>query len=1487
MIFPSRAIDIWGDPANPASQPSPSPTDNAHGHDGSMSAPEPSERASQEGAQARSPASRAQADGRRRSNMDARHTGRPLTGAARRIPDSTGTETTGVEVKHRELPFAHMRVHFEDFASQLRLHRHHEHRRRMLTHRRHRLQNALALSARLKRVSSWVHDGLVEISQQADAIGFTRLHQHTHDLMDICLSQWTHEVHALDTTYNQKAPVKQSFLTQLPPSSQQDCLEFIQTLRNNPRFLVERLKALSPAQISSLSSSPKFQELSESVLTSLSQNRGRASVKKRVKAYSRDLEEYASSFERSNPLSFLLHNIYGPFQDVQSPESDLRFATWSTICSTLMLESEQAFEAILGQVLNAFAGMYQWQIKERLELFLMGVLQRGAFLIDMLENSLSSPRPSLGFLDTFNTPQAKEFFNSAVRELFEILACDGGIPTGALQLGRAIIGKLPTVEVQSQFRGHLLFQWFLQRYLRTTIVYPEDEKMLLQFHINEKARSHLLYKLWDCAFSQANDVFNPVPVQPVDPVVQKCVHAIIYTLEADEHCFDPYQRPQARNAHPTPGCRPSLSLCAADIAHVLEALSPQYIHTSSPWDSFLSSSHSTFRMQYSYASSKFNDLRRRILEVMEPGHSSKNSHPCQETWAQISISPAGLLTMAGPNWSLEVKPSMSDLGDLHLAEKAAVRLVEGRTHAEDRLSLGLVPVPSSKEPTLAEMFAAEARQAHTKTDRVAALYWHDALAFLYQHFPLTVLTGDDTKVLGPMTERLKACRLQLEHDSRQIEQEVAELEALYDYAKMKISDLSAWLDKLRVKLWYKMDVVSSSAYEDAKNISTALNNMALSTLRGYIPSQRGPMSPGSSRPATSDTSASSLFDQPRVDTLDILKAPAEHGGPRKLSDPQIDLIKKWLERNHIDNFCKGEERIHRFCMEVKIATKKLVGESLSDSPVLWSSELFSREGNLYDIHAGTTFSVQPSTRAPSVWSEPLSSSSYPSRTGFVGSRASFFSQSSSRVGRDLFGSDLSSLISSPGRAATVTTLESSSSFWSPPQSIPRSVTSASSQSRPASMFEDQGMNRLADFNVEKANFLDRVQQDLTCLLLSDLGCPVWSCGSETDAWMETMRHTPIIVERLEQRAVMARLHLNMDTRCSPPAGSREAKCKPRRRSQSAAPNPRQAASHAAGDAEPSTASPLPEDPQDGGVSYPYHSAFLDILSRMQEHVDPNLKLKAIRDFEILAQAFLKSRQESLQERDLCGKEQSPGSEDHRRRRSLNPSLLSANLGRRKEKQILEARSPPSSESTVDGNDENSLLALLKKLLFALQPKTIFRDLQYIAAFASSQTLADSDTGRAFLHVGLAALAWKDEVCRCMVDVADRIVVKDSIKREEARRKVNEPSILKAMEYWVIAAREGNAIAQRELASLYLTHPDILPIVSLPLAFSSEIFKAEMMWEEEQEQPGLASGSASSGQSSQSLCLALHWMQQAASNGDTVAQSKLKERQAIRSMHSNG
>lgn len=457
-----------------SSLPAPYPTGDAQDHAESMSGPEPPERTSRGSPGAAHTPSRASAqDVPSKNGIEEVHMDRHLARAARRLSSNSARAMPPLDTVTREIPFAHMRIHFADFALQLRLRRHHEHRQRMLSHRRNRLQNAVALSARLHRVSSWVHDGLVEITQQVDASGFTRLHQHTHDLVDLCFSQWNHEIQQQDQSYIEKVSVKESFFSQLPQPSQQDCLDFIHTLRSNPRFLVERLKAMSAAQILSLSTSPKFQELSESVLTSLSQNRGRSSMKKRVKAYSKDLEDYASSFERSNPLSFLLHNIYGSFQGVQSSESKLRFATWSTICSSLMIESGQAFDAIVGPVLSIFAGLYEWQIKDRLELFLMSVLQRGAFLTDMLENSGASLQSPLAVSDTFNTPQAQEFFDGAVRELFEILSCDGGLPIGALNLGRAIIGKLPTLEVQSQFRGHLFFQWFLKHFLRITIAYPE------------------------------------------------------------------------------------------------------------------------------------------------------------------------------------------------------------------------------------------------------------------------------------------------------------------------------------------------------------------------------------------------------------------------------------------------------------------------------------------------------------------------------------------------------------------------------------------------------------------------------------------------------------------------------------------------------------------------------------------------------------------------------------------------------------------------------------------------------------------------------------------------------------------------------------------------------------------------------------------------------------------------------------------------------
>ncbi|KAK5058817.1 hypothetical protein LTR84_011081 [Exophiala bonariae] len=1353
----------------------------------------------------------------------------------------------------RELPFAHMRLHFEEFAAQLRLRRHHEHRKRILSSRRTHLRNAVALSARLHHVGSWTHVGLVQISTLGDTSGFSRVHQHMQDLVDLCLSQWTHESQALNLPSSRGLGEQGSFLSRLQQANRVDCLELISTLRANPRFLVEKFKAMSPAQISALSTFPRFSKLPESVLSSLSQNRGRHSQRMRVQAYSKELEEYASSFERSNPLSFLLHNIYGTNDDVGSNESQLRISTWSSICASLIMEAEPAYHAIISHVLFAFASLYQWQIKDRLELFLMKILQEGTFLLDRPESSASTSHFGfVGNFDTFGTPQAQEFFDNAVKDLLLLLTRDDGIPPGALHLGRAIMSKLPTEELQLRFRGDFIFKWFMRDFLRIAIEFPEDERMLLQFHISDKKRESLLHRLYDRTSSQAGEVYAPVQSQPVDPAVHYYMDLLIDQIHANDQYPNPYDIVGSSKSGNSSYSASYLSICAADITHVLDGLSPQYIHTSSTWDSFLSSSHSAFSMQYttSRTSGRFDQLRQVLLANMEPGQSSKNLHPCEENWVTLTVSATGHLQELEDSCDTPYK-ALDLLKDLDTAQEAAVSLVEGLTIA-DQCTMTHI---TNLEYSLSQKFAKEQNIAQVKADSVRAMYWYTAQEFLQSRYPITCLTGDDTKVLAPMVSTLKDSDTRISKDIIQLEEEVAILESSFATARARLTALMEGVDNLRVKTWYAVDVVLSKEYAAAKLVSTALSNMESSNLWTSIFQGEGREPTGLSRPSTSGTSTSSFLDKPLEDTMSILKARKKYGGPRKLSDDQIKLTKQWLEQARVDNFCKGEERIHRFCMMIITATDELVGETISlrKTPVLSVSKLFARETALYDEQTSVFYSAQPSTRAPSVMSEPLSSSNpFSTQLGLLNHRSSLYSQSSSRA-----QSDFSSMISSPGRAPTVTSFDTGNTIFSPPQSNTRSVTSISSRSRPASAFEGVSLGRSIDHGVGKSQFLESLKEKLTCLLLSDLGCLVWSLGSETDAWLSTVRARQCVRDRLRQRAVMATLMAEPEPLSNAKRTKGRTTGQTRKRSQSTAPATK--AAHASF-SDPIEAILNDENEPADPTKFTYRQAFEDILARIRQQVDPNLKLKAVWDFRQLALTF---------QRSLAVKPEFDGEwGEVPRRRSLNPSVLSTNLERSFKKATARI-----GDANTQSTEELETAKFLKRLLHVLGPRTIFRDLQYISAFVSSQTIGNTETGRAFYHVGVAALAWKDEICCGMVDVADSIVVKNSSKNPMVGEGEKETAIIKAAEYWMIAAREENAIAQRELASLYLTSPESTPIVTMPLAREKDVFKGGMMSTEQSD--------GAAGHSSQALDLALYWMQLAANNGDTVAKMKLNEWQAGR------
>jgi hypothetical protein len=646
--------------------------------------------------------------------------------------------------------------------------------------------------------------------------------------------------------------------------------------------------------------------------------------------------------------------------------------------------------------------------------------------------------------------------------------------------------------------------------------------------------------------------------------------------------------------------------------------------------------------------------------------------------------------------------------------------------------------------------------------------------------------------------------------------------------------------------------VPSSVYDTARHITSALNNMTLRNPMSLENTDEQPSAADVSRPSTSTASVSSIFDQPREETLTLLRAPKDRGGPSKLADSQIEITKAWLKQAHIENFCPGEERIHRFCMEVKLVSQQLVGETISNSPVLWSSELFTREKHRYEIHAEPFFGVSASSRAPSVMSEP--SVSYPLRSTFAGTRGSVYS-GSSRIGRGHIGSDIASYISSHGRSTTATTTESSS-MWSPSLAGTNrtATTSYSAPSRTTSIHESTSLLRRDDHSEERSAFLEKLRQDLIALLLSDLGCPVWSCGSESDAWIDTILGNSEICNRMKQRLVVAQMLTKRlrPTTTPPPTKSSKSR-KPR--SQSADPVQ---ISNAQQKRESSSMEALlfgSPSPQTGG--FDYLAAFNDVLSCIRDHTDPLSKLQAIRDFNKLALDFQHLLHGYSDESNEALLTETLSHDEAWRRRSLDLRKLSINAGReQKQSRVMRVDVDPTSKETP-------FVRYLKHLLSLLRPKTIFRDLQYIAAFVTSNTM-----DAAFVDVGMAALSWKDEVCKAMVDVADSIVARDSIKRNVSRSGGKEVSVLKAMEYWIFGAREGNAIAQRELASLYLTHPDVPPVASLPLALSSEIFLNEMMW----------TGGKEVKRCDPALCLALHWMQQAAKNGDAVAQRKLKERE---------
>lgn len=371
-------------------------------------------------------------------------------------------------------------INFDTFAAELRLHRLQESRIHILKQQERTLQRALALSARLSRTLSQVQAGLVETLKIGDKPGFANAYHTTLDLRDACGSLWNRSIKPMDpvnedrTNLSNREPDSLTFMENLPTGSQADVLDFVHLLRTNSSFMVDRIKRLNPSQVSALASSPRMHIPKDSIFSPMARGTSQASQQKRNAAYANSLRDSAWSLERTTPVSALLFNVYSAIPSPDSGDYLIRLDTWSSTCAGLYSHSDQAYHYLLNEILNAFATLHEWRAKPRIELFLMNLLQTGAFLLEPVEDNLASDDFRFPVSDPLRTQEAEDFFDNAVLELFAILNDnDGGLPFGALHFGSAILGKLSEAEKQSSFRGFLFYSWYFCEYLFSALTMPE------------------------------------------------------------------------------------------------------------------------------------------------------------------------------------------------------------------------------------------------------------------------------------------------------------------------------------------------------------------------------------------------------------------------------------------------------------------------------------------------------------------------------------------------------------------------------------------------------------------------------------------------------------------------------------------------------------------------------------------------------------------------------------------------------------------------------------------------------------------------------------------------------------------------------------------------------------------------------------------------------------------------------------------------------
>ena len=733
-------------------------------------------------------------------------------------------------------------------------------------------------------------------------------------------------------------------------------------------------------------------------------------------------------------------------------------------------------------------------------------------------------------------------------------------------------------------------------------------------------------------------------------------------------------------------------------------------------------------------------------------------------------------------------------------------------------------------------------------------------------------------VLQDVSQDLKIGIAAAAEDAEAYEVQCRSLDRMHQYNQRLLAGINQQRNALRVKMWYTSDVRHSGTYEEALHVTRALRSMASSKRSKH---------PGSlTNWARQRLRGSAFHDRAEAQTLEAITAPKDYGGLSKLADEQVEITSRWMTRESIENFCRGEERIHRFCHEIQRSVGKIAGASLLDNPVLWSSNLFKRERFSFDTQRLSSSAIGPPYGTPITSSSPFgfvpsyspilpSQGAPPKGLGFSSSKGRFPTNNTGG-----FWNAAQASRPSPGplsygiQPPLPPTPTSPPKTWSSNSFSPTSPLHAFAPPLPFSPRFGGHRSHLSDESEHapaKSCFAEDIKRSLCSLLLSDLGYLLWNNGSETDIW--TKEYSADGNNESKGKQVTSEVTGPLESILNPPA---------RAQSSSYSGNVGQQIENT--NSSGSIPSLLPGSSLQVisttpmARSFPFSEAYATLLQNMSLTHDPWKKLQLLYELEDLILRSIQS-QESTRSDTLPRLR----SRSVPRTKATSLEEVIANCTERRAGTIR-AKGLKNGHSLLDfvqdagsvdavGTDYmvNTLLSLFRDP--KLRPKALFRDLQYIAAFIPSETLDQTPQGKAFWDAGLAALALKEDLCESIINRANEITAYHISATKPPNLSVDNPlastTLRDAAKLWLTTAKEGSPVAARELGLFYLTHPELLPRITMPFSKAKDVFKSVMAND-------FRTGDKEKGALDPvTFAVVFHWMEIAANGGDKDASDFLR------------